>query len=46
MISKNYLLEKPHVEGLTPMEASSLVHEENSHLADRLLLTPVTYCNK
>jgi hypothetical protein len=28
----------PHVEGLTPMEASSLVHEENSHLADRLLL--------
>lgn len=28
----------PHVEGLTPMEASSLVHEESSHLADRLLL--------
>lgn len=28
----------PHVEGLTPMEASSLVHEEFSHLADRLLL--------
>ena len=28
----------PHVEGLTPMEASSLVHEESYHLADRLLL--------
>lgn len=28
----------PHVEGLTPMESSSLVHEESSHLADRLLL--------
>lgn len=28
----------PQVSGLTPMEASSLVHEESSHLADRLLL--------
>ena len=28
----------PKVGELTPMEASSLVHEESSHLADRLLL--------
>lgn len=28
----------PEVSGLTPMEASSLVHEESSHLAERLLL--------
>lgn len=27
----------PEIEGLTPMEASSLVHDESSELADRLL---------
>lgn len=27
----------PHIEGLTPMEASTLVHLESSELADRLL---------
>lgn len=38
---KEMLAEKGHVpeiEGLTPMEASTLVHEESSMLADRLLL--------
>jgi len=28
----------PHVEGLSPMEASDLVHEESSHIAKRLAL--------
>lgn len=37
---KEMLAEKgyvPEVEGLTPMESSTLVHEESSYLADRLL---------
>jgi predicted ABC-type ATPase len=28
----------PHVEGLTPMEASDLVHEESSHIAKQLAM--------
>lgn len=38
---KEILAEKgliPEVEGLTPMEASTLVHEESSHLANQLLI--------